>query len=75
MPIELSSTDVILFVTAVLVFSAYHAWFFISTTVADSRHVASEAEQRALQERLDAVHAGQLIEIADYQKARQLNPD
>ena len=75
MPIELSTTDVFLFVSAVLMFSAYHAWFFVSTTVADSRRVASEAEQQALQERLDAIHAGQLIELADYQKARRLKTD
>ena len=75
MPIELSTTDMVLFVSAVLVFSAYHAWFFISTTVAVSRRVATEAEQHALQERLEAIHAGQLIELADYQKARRLKTD
>ena len=75
MPIEVSSTDVLLFVSAVLMFSAFHAWFFISTTVADSRRVASEIEQQAIQDRLNAINTGQLIELSDYQKARQLKPD
>lgn len=69
---ELSVVDVALFVLSVGAFMAFHGWFFVSTTVADSRRARTEAKQAALLARLEAVRQGQLIELEDHLRARAL---
>lgn len=72
MPYELSGVDIALFTISVGGFMAYHAWFFIVTTVADSRRADTEQQQAALLARLEAVRSGQLIELEDHRRARAL---
>lgn len=72
MPFELSGTDIVLFVISVGAFMAYHTWFFVSTTIADSHKARTEEEEAALLARLEAVRQGQLIELEDHRQARGL---
>lgn len=66
---QLSAVDVAIFVVAAGVIMAYHAWFFLSTTVRADQDAATEAARQARKPLEAALARGEVVLLEDYRKA------
>ncbi|MEL6348249.1 MAG: hypothetical protein AAFV53_34385 [Myxococcota bacterium] len=71
---ELSAADWALFTVAAGAFMTYHAWFFFATSIRSDRAAADEAAQEQQDAWERALETGDVVDLEDARKARELRP-